>query len=143
MAEFEDAVRAWRAKALRTQTLILKTALGYLVDDIVKLIAEGGRMRIDTGFLRSSLIAQLEVPITQVTYKPKDIDAFSLTIGEVKLVINRMKIGDTIHFGFTANYARPREFGANDQAPDAFVRTHTMDWKGYQLRAAAEINRRR
>jgi len=140
MGEFQNAVLAWQDKAMKHANLVLKYAVQELIEDIVKTIPEGGRMRVDTGFLRASLRAQLEVPIMQVITKPDGEEgSYPLDVAEVTLTINRMQIGQTLHVGFTANYARYREFGANGQPPDAFVRTHTAAWQNYISRAAARV----
>ena len=51
-------------------------------------------------------------------------------------------VNDTIYVGFTAGYAVHREYGANGQAPDAFVRSAAQQWQGIVNQKASELKRR-
>jgi len=70
---------------------------------------KGGNMPRDTSFLINSgqaAIGRLPIgPDEQPEgYTPRDWDA-----GETVTTINRWRVGETLYFGWTANYARPME----------------------------------
>jgi hypothetical protein len=68
---------------------------------------QGGRMRVDTGFLRNSGVAQLNgIPSGQSTPAYRGDPGAS---GEYVSVIAAYRMGDSIVFGWAANYARARE----------------------------------
>ena len=140
MGQFVDAVLEFNDKALERADLVLKYAAQDLSEDVTKPIYEGGRMRVDTGFLRASFRATLDVPILTAIEKP-DGEYFAFDSAAIGLTINRMTMGQTLYLTFTANYARHREYGARGQAPDAFVRTYTADWQGYVNRAAERVKK--
>lgn len=85
------------------------------IQDVVLNMQEprkkGGRMPVDTGFLRNTAAASLSgFPIGE-SEKPNDAKPgqYNWTDDRLVAVLTRMKIGDTFYFGWTANYARYQE----------------------------------
>lgn len=74
--------------------------------------SKGGRMRVDTGFLRGSLVGELRGSTSTFP----DGDGYDLLIA-------RAKAGDPMTFGWTADYALPREF------KDFFARGAAQQWQ--------------
>lgn len=89
--------------------------------------AQGGRMRVDTGFLRNSLICGLNGS-TSMTGP----DSYVLTVAN-------MKLGDIVFGGWTADYAGHREFGARGQAPDFYMRGAAQKWQSIVTKNAAKM----
>ena len=103
---------------------VVQTATQSVIEDAQTLTTKGGRMRIDTGFLRGSGQASLNGwPIGPS--RPED------GIGEhdSDLVIAGAKLGDAVHFGWTANYARHRE------ELDGFMSLAVARWQVYVRQA--------
>ena len=107
---------------------IFRQATQELINDVQTPVAKGGRMRVDTGFLRASGQASLTgMPTGPVRpaddAKPQQYsdgtDVPEITV----LTLARAKAGDTIFFGWTANYAIYRE------AKDAFLRLGVQKWQ--------------
>lgn len=94
---------------------------------------EGGRMPVDTGFLRASGQVSLSGPplIRQGFVPPNDAKpgSYAYNASPIALQIAGAKLGGTIWFGYTAAYAAAREYGARGQAPDAFVRGAAQQWQ--------------
>ena len=96
---------------------------------------KGGNMRVDTGFLRNSLVASIgTMPSGESVNPGEQMPEWDATA--VLAVIQEMQLGDTIYFGWTANYAEARE------SKDFFMRNATQRWQefvtdsGNKLKAA-------
>ncbi len=86
--------------------------------------AQGGRMPVDTGFLRNSLIAELNG--AQVG---GGADAYTLAVAGLEL-------GDTVFAGWTANYARFQEYGTSNMAGNFFMLNAAQQWQAIVARNA-------
>lgn len=82
----------------------------------------GGRMPIDSGFLRSSLQGVIGDTLPPVRFKPNGDRKHSYDGGQVNLVIAGSTLGDIIVVAYTANYAKFVE------ARYAFVRLASQQW---------------
>lgn len=102
------------------------------VQDLIEVMqtprGAGGNMRIDTGFLRSSLKAAIGSANFVLTDRPDDQAKYSFDMGEITLVIVGAEINDTIEAVYTARYARPREYGARGYPGDRFVALAAQRW---------------
>jgi len=98
-------------------------------------------MRVDTGFLRNSLVASTQaMPRIDGSAQPEPGSFYAGGDAAIALVVAGTKFGDDVYLGFTANYALPREYGANGQPPDAFVRSAAQNWQNIVNREARKIN---
>jgi len=92
----------------------------------------GGRMRVDTGFLRASfLMSTTAMPAIDPEAKPpEDAGPNSIPYNgeEISAVIANAEIGGILYGGWTASYAAIREFGREGEPPDAFMRTAAQRW---------------
>ena len=114
------------------------------VQDTVRLAqtprGRGGRMRVLTGFLRASIAAALgRMPSGEssnpdgTTYRVGDsIDGDSVA---ATLLRWNPSSGDPIYIGWTANYARPREYR------DGFLRGAVEEWDTTVARVAKRVAR--
>lgn len=111
----------WRMKIVRDRSILEVIRIAQLPR------AEGGRMRVDTGFLRSSLVAFVGAANPPSTH-PYGPGPFRYDHEKVARVVARARLTDRITFVWTADYARAREYGTRLQAADAFARTAFQLW---------------
>jgi hypothetical protein len=115
---------------------VLRSAINETVETAQVPTAKGGRMRVKTGFLRKSGTAQLNsLPVGPGRGDPKAPDGFydngGGDISGLVEALAKMKIGDTLYFGWTANYAQARE------ATDMFMENAVQRWQQF-VKAAAD-----
>lgn len=88
--------------------------------------SKGGNMRVLTGFLRASLMASTsQMPsINPSARPPDDVDSerYPEDLSQINLVIAGADLGQSVFLGFTASYARYREY------EDGFVRLAAQRW---------------
>jgi len=113
--------------------LKLKRVFGASVQELAEEanepVGNGGRMRVDTGFLRSSLKGQrhnmpsgaAEPSKGQRYAKSQALDGAQESSLVAELL--RWKAGDKFYLGWSANYARIREY------KDGFMRTAAQRWE--------------
>jgi hypothetical protein len=137
---FAAQVADWCHRVEGATEAIFKESSQELAVEVQKPRSEGGRMRVDTGFLRASLLASTSaMPAIVRGSGPADGATYAPDFGQIEAVIAGSEIGDTIYIGFTAGYAGAREYGARGQAPDAFVRTAAQRWGSIVDAKAAEL----
>lgn len=129
---FTIKVEKWVAKSERRALAVFKESTQRVLEQASVPTAKGGRMRVDTGFLRDSLDSSLSgMPVgpsrREEGHPPKD---------DADDAIARAKMGDTIYAGWTAEYARPRE------AYDGFAEAAAQDWDKIVRETVREAKRR-
>jgi hypothetical protein len=140
---FSAAVAQWADKVEGAVEAVFKEATQEVVEEMQKPTGQGGRMRVDTGFLRASLLASsTSMPAINALAKPIDGRAYTPDFAQVEAVIAGADIGDTLYFGYTAAYAGHREYGSNGQPADGFVRVAAQNWPVIVDRKAAELKAR-
>lgn len=131
-AQVSDAV----SKYEKRMTATFKASVQDLAEEVTKPVSKGGRMRVDTGFLRSSLMASTStMPLINASAPPDAGKSYNLDEGAIEAVIIGSQIGDVINLGFTAAYARPREFH------DGFVEGAALQWDAIVQRNARKAIR--
>ncbi|WP_174804353.1 HK97 gp10 family phage protein [Martelella limonii] len=126
---FSATIRDWAKKVPEAAEAVRNESAKEVVRDMQTLDSEGGRMRYKTGFLWGSLLASTAaMPSINPSAKPSPGQKYSFDFGQVEAVIAGSDFEDTLYFGYTANYAGYREYGARGQPPDAFVRTAAQKW---------------
>ena len=124
MRTFSAQVSAAIAKYEKRLNAVFTKSAEELVEEVLRPVDQGGRMRVDTGFLRSSLQASTStMPMIMADARPGDGQTYQPDDGAIAAVILGAQIGQTLYFGFTAAYARPREYH------DAFVRGAAQQWE--------------
>lgn len=142
MTGFAATVGDWCRGVEGALEAILKTSVQDVVEEMQKPRTAGGRMRIDTGFLRASLLASTAA-MPDINPAARPTEGRSYAVGnQVELSIAGLELGQTIYLGYTAAYAGHREYGANGQPPDAFVRTAAQGWQQIVAKNEAELMRR-
>lgn len=104
---------------------VFKEATQATIREAQTPVSQGGRMPVDTGFLRNSLVSGLN-------------GSTSLTGAEVYvLTIAQAEITDTIEAGWTANYAKYVEAGSQGRTGRFFMRGAAQNWRRHVRDAAA------
>ena len=101
-------------------------------------LGEGkGRMRVHTGFLRASIAASIDqMPSGEsVNPSPNVKDAFDYEDSAITATITRWQPDQTLYVGWTANYARAREYR------DGFLRGATEKWNHTVDQVAQKVRR--
>ena len=127
---FSAQVDAWIAKSERLSMAVLQQATQAVINEANTPVAKGGRMRVDTGFLRNSLKANIG-SMPSGASSPGNWDD-----SEVVLTLTRLQPGQVFYAGWTANYARPREHY------DGFLRMATQKWQEQVDAAARQLRQR-
>lgn len=130
MAEtFEAQVSKWVAQTKERVETIVKESAQRVIAEAQKPVGQGGRMRVKTGFLRASGQASTtSMPTISANASHVAGQGYDYSDAAIALVIAGARMGQTLYFGYTANYAAAREFGARGQTPDAFVRSASQMW---------------
>jgi hypothetical protein len=105
---------------------VARESIQDVIDDAQTPKAKGGRMPVDTGFLRNSLASGLNG-----SFGPPDENSYTLTIGQLDL-------GDVARFAWTAEYAIFQELGTSAFAGNHFVGVAAAKWPQF-----VEANARR
>lgn len=147
MAGFAATIGDWCEKVERSGEAIFKQSVQELVSVAQRTRSEGGRMRVDTGFMRASLMASTaSMPaINPSAVPPPGAAPNSIPYNSqpVEAVIIGAELGGPpIYLGYTAAYAGFREYGANNQPADAFVRTAAQQWPQIVAAKEAELKSR-
>lgn len=101
---------------------LVKQSVQDLIDDAQTPVAKGGRMRVDTGFLRAS--GQLSFTgMPSGPNRPEDGATGFQWSENISVSLAGYKSGDTIYFGWTAEYAGVREFY------DGFLAGAVQNWQ--------------
>lgn len=103
---------------------VVKTSIEAVIDDAQTTKDQGGKMRVDTGFLRNSGLGQVgSMPSGPSNRNPKG--KYVWTTDQLGVVLGTMKIGDVFYFGWTAKYARVRE------TYDGFLDSAAQKWQSH------------
>lgn len=99
---FGQAVKNWVRKSNDNAILGLKLAAQTLVDEVSTPTAKGGKMPVDTGFLRNSVRGSIGgIPSGPSDPRTDKQEPF----GEVYLAINQWNTLEDLYIGWTAVYA--------------------------------------
>ena len=122
---FTTQLDAWTKKTEARVEAVFKTSFSRLVEEAQTPVAKGGNMRVDTGFLRNTGVASIGGLPSGPDKNPfkEPGSAPEWTNSELATTINRLRLGQVIFFGWTANYAQHRE------NRDGFVRRATQNWQ--------------
>lgn len=139
---FSAQIDEWCRKVEGAEEAIVKESAQEVVAKMQTPRGAGGRMRVDTGFLRASLMASTTaMPQINPGARPVEGGVYTPDL-TIEAVIAGSELGQTLFFGYTASYAGYREFGANGQPPDAFVRTAAQMWPAIVGEKTAELKSR-
>lgn len=142
MTSFAASVGDWCKGVEGAVEAIFKASVQDVVSEMQKPRGAGGRMRVDTGFLRASLLGSTSA-MPSIDPNARPADGATYPAGQqVELTIAGLTLGQPFYAGYTASYAAAREYGARGQAPDAFARTAAQGWQQIVAKREAELMRR-
>lgn len=124
-----------------TEERMLSVARQSLKDTIADAqtpVAKGGRMRVDTGFLRNSGTASVGSWPSGDGKRPADAKPgqYVWDEGSLTRVLAALKLDDTFYWGWVANYARARELH------DGFLEAAAQNWRGYVTKNINDLRKR-
>lgn len=140
---FSAQLNAWAKKSTDRMTAIFQESAQRVIEQAQTPgpsvanpgTAAGGRMPIDTGFLRASMAVSFDgMPGGPSRGDPKS--AYSYDNSEVTLVLARFKAGMTIYGGWTAEYAPFAE------ERYAFMRGAAQNWQSIVTTVTQEAQER-
>lgn len=143
MADFITQIDQIVANTKEKMLAVVKNSIQEVIIESQKTVGEGGKMRVDTGFLRWSGVADIgKIPTGpgagverqegQQGVLPQYADTRA---DETNLVLAKMKIGDIFYFGWTANYAEYREL------KDAFLESALQKWQSFVDASVARLKK--
>ena len=111
---------------------VMKNSVQELVEEASRPERAGGKMHVDTGFLRASGVAALnDIPVGPTEGRKRSSGEEGVLpeyakynpSSSVGAVLADMKMGDTFYFGWTARYALYRELY------DGFLKSACDNWQ--------------
>jgi len=128
-AQINDFVKKSQARI----DAVIKVSAQEVFEEAQRDTTHGGRMRVDTGFLKNSgAISYNGLPTGPSRNEGAIPEAQDIGLG----IIKWQPAKTPIWFGWTANYARPREYY------DGFVATAAQKWQSIVKARADEYRRR-
>lgn len=105
---------------------VLRNSLQDVLETAQLPKAQGGRMPVDTGFLRNSLASGLNG-----AFGPPDANSYTLTVAG-------MALGDIARFAWTADYALHQELGTSKFPGNHFVGAAAAQWEKFVAENSAK-----
>lgn len=129
MANFSMTVKKWADATNEKIETVLKEAVNDTINIAQLSTAKGGLMHVDTGFLRASGQPSFSgLPSGPVRGDPGG----NYSAPSYAITLSKLKVGTTIYFGWTANYAKHREYH------DGFLANAMSKW---QATVTAAVNK--
>lgn len=126
-AKVDDFVRVSKER----MEAVTKDAIQTLVEDAQLPVAKGGHMRVDTGFLRASGQYSLNGMPTGPS-RPSD----GVSTADTTVMLAKLQVGGRIFFGWTANYAKYREYH------DGFLGLAVQRWQSIVDESVRKLKQR-
>ena len=136
MGKFSDQIKSRVSTYDRRARTTARKAMEMTVNDMMTLRSQGGRLRLDTGFLANSAGASIGQIPTGPSESPGGTITTQLTGLPLPVALLQWQPGQTFYWGFTANYSRFRE------SEDGFVRGAAEKWQGNVRDAARDAKAR-
>lgn len=126
---FSAAVSDWVNETKERQKALYAGSVQRTLSIAQEPVGAGGNMPVDTGFLRSSLVANLGTSLPAMTSKPTGDESFSYDPTAINLTIRSAKLTDPIVAMWTASHAVPQEYGARGRDGRRFVGLAAQRWQ--------------
>ena len=130
---FQAQVEQWVRDSEELTLVVMQTAAQEMAISANTPTAQGGRLRVDTGFLRNSINARVGSLPTGPNIAPEGFNDRDWNPSSLATVINSWRLGQTLYIGWTANYAGYRENN------DFFARTAAQSWPEFVNDAANRL----
>ncbi len=144
---FAAQVSEWVKQEKEREAAVLRTAAQMVANDVRIAREAGGRMPVDTGNLKNSLMASTTAMPT-VDQGEKE---YPDNTGEIELIIAGLSIGETLYLGFQAAYGPRMNYGfvgtdslgrLYNQQGFGFVDAAAQDWPQTVRRAEEQVRGR-
>jgi len=122
MADFGQQVAAHAERYKKRMRAVAKESVQKTVEIMQQPTGDGGRMRVETSFLRASLAANIGSMPSGESENLGGAFSYDGTAVAVALLKWNPELGEVFYLGYVANYARPRE------AKDGFLRGAVELW---------------
>lgn len=139
---FAARVGAFASKTKERMTAVRNAAVEETVAVMQTPRGKGGNLRLKTGFLRASLMAAVGRANFTVRKHPGGAGPFPYDEGQITLILAQAQITDAVEVVYTAEYARPREYGARGQPGDRWVALAAQQWPQIVADKARELEAR-
>jgi hypothetical protein len=120
--KFSAQIDDFITKSEKRMVALVRASVEELVDRTQTPTGRGGRMRIDTGFLRASGQMQLN-GLPSGPSRNIDGENFEWDRQNITLTLASVDLGDRVFFGWTADYAIYRE------TYDGFLGANVQNWQ--------------
>jgi hypothetical protein len=120
---FAAQVSEWAKAEQERQEAVFQTAAQEVANEVRTPVAAGGRMPIDTGNLRRSLMASTSAMPTIQEGKTEFQDS------GIEMIIAGAELGETVYLGFQAAYAARMNYGF--VGTDSLGRTYNQTGYGF------------
>lgn len=148
--KFEITVKNWAERTKEDLLDVFRYSVAKVAEEAQTPKAKGGKMPVDTGFLRKSGIAEInEIPKGETRGRsrrstddpnsplPEYATDDSAVSGPINTVLAKIKMGDIFYFGWTARYARYQE------ASNGFLISAMQNFQKYVDEAVKAIRNER
>ncbi|WP_138438591.1 hypothetical protein [Marinobacter alexandrii] len=129
-------VGQWVAKSLDRLDAVWRQSAQDVAIEVQTPQSKGGRLPVDTSFLRNSFAAANGTVPTAPSVKPESFTRKDYNFSPVAVVLTQAKMGDTVVFGWGATYAIDME------ARYSFVRHGVQRWDQIVSKAARKVKAR-
>ena len=136
MGKFADQIKNRTEAYNRRIRAASRKAIELTVNDMMTLRSQGGRLRLDTGFLANSAGAGVGQIPTGLSESPGGTITTQLTGLPLPVALLQWQPGQTFYWGFTAGYSAFRE------SEDGFVRGAAEKWPRFVREAANDAKSR-
>ena len=124
---FVAEVDEWVKETEKRLDAVMRLSVQDVINEAQLPVAKGGRMRVDTGFLRASGRASINGMPSGTAVRENDgkgayDDGTAPPNTSVTLALSQFTVGKTFYFGWVANYAKYRELY------DGFLEGATRNW---------------
>ena len=135
MANFSASVDGWVSKSQKRIDAVRKESVQRVVNDMQTPVGRGGNMVVDTGFLRSSLMASTAT-------MPRVGEDEQGSESQITLAIANWDAGQPLYLGYTANYAAHVHWGTRGRAARLWVTLAAQRWQQIVAEVARELRSR-
>ena len=126
MGRFTNKTKSWEKNFPKRFNQVAQMAVSRMANDAGEPIAKGGRMPVDTGFLRASVDAEVgRMPSGQSKNTSNAPVAYTGAGLTASILRWNAASGEPLYIGWVAQYARPMEYKYG------FMRGAAEKWDGY------------
>jgi hypothetical protein len=136
---FSETVKKFAQTAPKAFEFVWRASMKDLVEEMQTPRESGGNMPVWTQFLRASLMASTShMPAMIKGHRPASMDMhFPYNPAPLLAVIESAKLGQTVYFGYAADYAAYQEYGTRYFTGRRFRTRAAQKWPSIVAKNAA------